>query len=309
MYHYVRKIQESRYPGIKGLELDLFKKQLSFLKQNGFSFATVEDIKNGKVSDKSVLLTFDDGYIDHYSNVFPILLENNIQGVFSMPAKIIREKKVLDVNKIHYTLAVADKNLLLSRLCQRMDHYRGSEHDYPSNRELYDKWAKANRFDDQDTIFIKRMLQVVLPEKIRNIITDELFREFVTDCEEKFVDELYMNMEQIDVMKNNGMFFAYHGYDHDWMTSLNEKDLREDVTNALEVFDGVLNPKNWCCCYPYGRYNDAVINVIKDMGATMGIAINGKPYRPARDSIFEVSRLDTNDFPPKSENYKNYTVV
>ena len=94
MYHYVRKIGASRYPEIKGLELDFFRKQIQFFQTNKFQFVTLEDVIEGKITERSVLLTFDDGYIDHYINVFQILRENIIYGVFSMPGKILREKKV-----------------------------------------------------------------------------------------------------------------------------------------------------------------------------------------------------------------------
>ena len=34
MYHYVRPIKESKFPGIKGLELEGFKRQLDYLSEN-----------------------------------------------------------------------------------------------------------------------------------------------------------------------------------------------------------------------------------------------------------------------------------
>ena len=41
----------------------------------------IYNFKNKNNSDK-VLLTFDDGLLDHYQNVFPILNERNIKGLF-----------------------------------------------------------------------------------------------------------------------------------------------------------------------------------------------------------------------------------
>lgn len=306
MYHYVRKLRESRYPGIRGLELQAFREQISFLKQNGFSFAALDDIVQGRtLPEESVLMTFDDGYIDHYMNVFPILEQNGIQGLFSMPGKIIRERKVLDVNKIHFILAVAPIEKVKQLLFQRMDFYRGGEFSFPSNRELYEKLAVANRFDDKDTIFVKRALQAELPETLRNRICDELFREIVTDRESAFVDELYMSVEQIRTMRRHGMAFGVHGYDHYWMNRLSEQALREDLTCALEVFDGIIDPFHWTNCYPYGSCDENVIRVSKELGASSGLTTRVAAYHPGRDSVFEIPRLDTNDFPPKSENYLN----
>lgn len=307
MYHYIRKIAASRHPGIKGLELKDFQNQINFFKNNDFKFVSLEDVINmSGISSRSVLLTFDDGYIDHYINVFPLLEHSGITGVFSMPGKILREKKALDVNKIHFMLASADIIVLRNKLFQKMDYYRGTEFSFPSNQDLYDKLAVKNRFDNKDTVFIKRILQVELPERLRNIITDQLFREFVTENEAAFVDELYMNIEQIRMMKRHGMEFAIHGYDHYWMNQLTEQQLLDDITNALDIFDDVIEPKNWCCCYPYGSYSDEVIRVVKNLGAVSGLTTDVAQYHPQEDDIYKIPRLDTNDCPPKSDNYLNF---
>lgn len=307
MYHYVRNLKSSRYPEIKGLDLALFKEQISFLKQN-FQFLGVEEVLSirqaSDLKKDSVLLTFDDGYIDHYTNVFPILKENNIQGFFSMPGKIIREKKVLDVNKIHFILASAPIEKIKTMVLERLNYYRGMEYDIPSNEELYQKLAKANRFDHKDVIFIKRLLQVELPERLRNQITEELFKEFISLSEEAFAEELYLNMDQIKLMKQQGMYFGIHGYEHYWMNRLEEENLIIDIEAALDVFDGVVDGNRWICCYPYGSYSDLVIERIKKMGAVAGLSTDVNRYIPEKDDIFKIPRLDTNDMPPKSNNYQ-----
>lgn len=305
MYHYVRKIIGSKYPNIKGLELIDFKKQIEWLYVNGFQFVTLDDLINKEnITDKSVLLTFDDGYSDHYQVVFPFLKKCGIQGVFSVPGKLIREKKILDVNKIHFILASANIEIILNRLFAKMNYYRGKEFTFALNKELYNRFAIANRFDDKDTIFVKRILQVELPKKVRSLIVNELFSELVTDEETKFADELYMSWDNIQTMSQNGMCFGIHGYDHFWMNRLTEAELRNDLNQALDVFDGIIDLKNWCICYPYGSYNDLVIQISKEMGATSGMGTNVAQYCCEQDDIFKLPRLDTNDFPPRSNNYK-----
>ncbi len=306
MYHYVRSIAKSRYPGIKGLELEFFRQQLEFLRSGGYQFVCMEDVLDGNIKKNSVLLTFDDGYIDHYTNVFPFLHREGIPGFFSMPGKIIREKKVLDVNKIHFILASAPVEKIKAMVFERLDYYRGAEFDIPLNRELYGTLAKASRFDSGDVIFIKRLLQAELTERLRNMITEELFQEFVGLCEDAFVDELYMNMDQVRMMKREGMEFGIHGYDHYWMNRLKKEELREDIGAALNVFGDVVNGGRWVCCYPYGSYSDEVINQVLEMGAVAGLSTDVGTYIPGEHDIFRIPRLDTNDFPPKSGEYKKY---
>ena len=122
MYHFVRDLKHSRFPEIKGLSTDKFKEQIDYIKKH-YTPIKIEDLievrHNGHrdLPRNAILLTFDDGYIDHFNNVFPILDENKIQGSFFPPAKAITQKKVLDVNKIHFVLAtVADKGKIIDTI-------------------------------------------------------------------------------------------------------------------------------------------------------------------------------------------------
>ncbi len=45
MYHYVRDLQNSRYPQIKGCDVRLFKEQIKFL-QKHYNFVTIEQVIN-----------------------------------------------------------------------------------------------------------------------------------------------------------------------------------------------------------------------------------------------------------------------
>ena len=59
MYHYVRKIRNSRYPEIKGLEQSLFEEQLRFFIQHYFKFFNQQEgVQNPETKgEKTVLLT------------------------------------------------------------------------------------------------------------------------------------------------------------------------------------------------------------------------------------------------------------
>lgn len=308
MYHYVRELPNTRYPEIKGLLTSQFRAQVKFLRDSGCHFLSVPEVMEAAQSGKSlpensVMLTFDDGYIDHFTNVFPVLDEFGIPGFFSMPGKIIREKKLLDVNRIHFILASTPIEKIKSRLFRELDYYRGHEFDIPSNDELYQKLAVASRFDTADTIFVKRVLQVELPVMLRDIITMHLFELCVGIPEYRFADELYLSLDQVRTMQRHGMTWGIHGYDHSWMNRMSEEDLRKDLTDALDVFDGIVDRDSWICCYPYGSVSDDVVRCASSLGAVGGLSTEVRVADLSKDSIFSLPRLDTNDFPPKSSNY------
>ena len=311
MYHYVRNLSQSRYPEIKGLDLDLFRKQINYL-QNNFNIISTEDLLqsldgNAELPKNSVLLTFDDGYIDQYTNVFPILVEQDIPAFFSMPGKIIAEHKVLDVNKIQFILAGNPIEKLLPKVYDQLDKYRSKGYNIPPSKELYRKLAVVDRFDNADVIFIKRLLQVELEENLRNIIVDNLFKETIPLDEAAFANELYMSYDQVKLMsKHDGITFGIHGYDHYWMNRLTPTELENDIKKSLDVFDGIIDRKNWICCYPYGSYSDDVIKFVKSLGAVAGFGTDVNIASVNEDTRYVLPRLDTNDIPPKSENYKKY---
>lgn len=308
MYHYTRDLLHSRYPNIKGLDVNLFRQQISFFREY-FSVVTMEEVLDcaeghGRLPDNALLLTFDDGYIDNYTFALPILEENHLQGSFFISGKTFTEHKLLDVNKIHYTLASANTDALYNTLLDRMNYYRGVEFNFPSNRELIEEYAKPNRYDDGKTIFIKRMMQTALPEKLRNRLSSELFEKYVGVPEEQMAHQLYMSEEQIRLMKRHGMFIGIHGYDHYWLGNLPVDKMREDIKKSLEVMDEFINCQRWVMNYPYGNYNNEVLEYIAKEGAVLGLTVRAAVADTDMHAPLELPRLDCNDFPPKSENYK-----
>lgn len=309
MYHYTRDLKHSRYPEIKGLDLPLFRQQLEYMKTN-FNIVTMEqviDAVEGKseLPEKALLLTFDDGYVDNYTFAFPLLEEFGVQGSFFIPGKTFSTHQLLDVNKIHYILASADIYKLVEDVKKEMDRHRGTEYDYAPTDELFGKYAVANRFDVKETVFVKQMLQTVLPEKLRNIISSNLFEKYVGVTEQQLAYELYMTEDQVRTMKRHGMFIGIHGYDHYWLANLPKEQMQKDISMALETLDEFLDRKHWIMNFPYGNYNQDVLDYIKAEGACVGLTTEVRVADLSKDAALTLPRLDCNDFPPKSENYRN----
>lgn len=313
MYHYVRDLVHSRYPRIHGLQIELFREQVQFLKKN-YNFVTVEQIldayENNSVRDlpeHPVLLTFDDAYKDHFDFVFPYLEHEHIQGAFYAPVKAVTENTILDVNKIHFILASTPEeklSQLLGELKYQLDYYRKdwNLHNYDY---YFDKLAVANRFDSKEVIFIKRLLQVELDERLRKIITNDVFQKVVGMDEGMFSRELYMSMDQIKCMVDNGMHFGSHGYDHYWLNSLSKDKQKFEIQKSLEFIKEIGgDTDNWTICYPYGAYDEDTISILKENGCKLGMTTRvgvADLEDKQGDVIFKLPRLDTNDL-PKSAN-------
>jgi len=311
MYHYVRDLNNSRFPEIKGLDINLFKEQIAYLKKL-YTIITMEELiaaidNKTSLPPKSVLLTFDDAYLDHYTQVFPVLVENGIQGSFYPPVKAITEHTVLDVNKIHFMLASCDNiEDLVKDLLELLDQYR-DEYNLESNDYYYEKLAVANRFDTADVIFIKRVLQIELEESLRNVLTDILFAKYVGMSESSFSRELYMSIDQIKTMKHFGMHIGSHGYDHYWLNSLSKDKQRDEIERSIQFIALIGgDTSKWTMCYPYGGFNNDTLDLLDSYNCKVGFTTNVALADICNDNRFTLSRLDTNDLPKDKNAQPNF---
>ena len=64
---------------------DKLKQELQYIKDSGYTTLTMTEVynyllNNKPIPEKSILITFDDGYMDNYTNAFPILKELNMKA-------------------------------------------------------------------------------------------------------------------------------------------------------------------------------------------------------------------------------------
>lgn len=102
MYHSIdyEKGNELRVPK------EAFKEQMRYLKEKGYTTLTLNEFysfltKNKPIPDKSVVITFDDGYKDNYVNAYPILKEFGFNAtIFVITSTIDTEKDYLTTEQL-----------------------------------------------------------------------------------------------------------------------------------------------------------------------------------------------------------------
>jgi peptidoglycan/xylan/chitin deacetylase (PgdA/CDA1 family) len=89
MYHYISASPSAQDRIRYGLSVppEMFEAQLNLLSDNGYTTISLRDLYEylaiGKaLPDKPIILTFDDGYLDNYTNAFPILQKFGMVGTF-----------------------------------------------------------------------------------------------------------------------------------------------------------------------------------------------------------------------------------
>jgi peptidoglycan/xylan/chitin deacetylase (PgdA/CDA1 family) len=303
MYHYVRDLEHSRYPAIKGLSLERFHRQLDHI-QAHYTPVTVEDILDALSSPKKemppnpILLTFDDGYSDHFLNVFPQLDARGIQGCFFPPAQAVLEHTVLDVNKIQFVLAaVPQPEALLDRVFSWLPEFR-SDYDLKTREAYFALVTETHRYDPHEVIVLKRLLQRELPEPVRTEIVRRLFAEYVTSDEKAFACELYVSLDQISCMRRHGMHIGSHGYTHAWLDHISPSEQEVEIDRSLEFLQQFgVRRKKWTVGYPYGGFNDSLLEVLRARDCRLGFSVEPRIADLAIDDRLTLPRIDTNDLP------------
>ena len=306
MYHYVREAAGTRYPGLKVRSIEEFDGQLDYLTRH-YRVCGTRDVLaaargEGVLPSNACLLTFDDGFLDHFAVVFPRLVERGLPGSFYAPAAAVEERRILDTHKVQIVLAEApDHGKVARRILDMLEDFRGAC-ELPSADALYRRYAQASRFDGPEVIFIKRVLQRGLPEAVRTAITGRLFDEYAGADEPTVARELYMDLSQLRTMVRSGMEVGGHGAEHVWLDSLGRADQAAEIEQTAAFLARVYErpPADWVMCYPFGAYNADTLSLLPGAGCALGLTTRVDLAANLRAPL-ELPRLDTNDLPLRGD--------
>lgn len=80
MYHYVRDIDinQDQIGWNLSTSVEDFDRQMQYLAENGYVSIHLADLEDGVVPDNAVVISFDDGLSDFYTNALPILQKYNM---------------------------------------------------------------------------------------------------------------------------------------------------------------------------------------------------------------------------------------
>jgi peptidoglycan/xylan/chitin deacetylase (PgdA/CDA1 family) len=302
MYHYVRDLARSRYPRIKGRTLEEFRRQLDHIAKR-YTVVTAQQVAAAirgeeTVPDNAAWLTFDDGYLDHYTNVFPLLFERGWQGSFFPPSQTVRDGKLLDVNKIHFILAAdARPEDIIGEIRAALDA-RSAEPDARPYEDYWDELAKPNRYDPAEVAFIKRSLQFALPEAVRTEVVDRLFHRLVSDDPAAFAAELYVSLDQLRTMARCGMYVGSHGASHRWLDRLTPAAQVAEIDDSLEFLRMVGAPaQEWVMCYPYGAWDQKLLALLRQRNCSVALTTTPAIASLELNDPLLLPRIDTNELP------------
>ncbi|MDA1060329.1 MAG: polysaccharide deacetylase family protein [bacterium] len=106
MYHYVRDISKSYDPLGWNLSVtpELFEKQLKWLSDEGYVSVHLSDLLDGAVPEKAIVLSFDDGLEDFYTNALPLLKQYGFTATNSVVTGMVGAHEHMSAEQIQVSI-------------------------------------------------------------------------------------------------------------------------------------------------------------------------------------------------------------
>lgn len=258
MYHGITDFPVTPLKDIDGynVPLPLFRKHMQYLSKQCNVISASDALAGNALSrsKKNVVITFDDGYRNNFTNAFPVLSQYSLPALFSLPSKFILERTPLWNNVIEHVAAASGRKTV---------HLRWNEIvlDMPIATL------------DEKRIFIIKTLSICndLIQKERGRFIRHMLNELAVSADDREVtaepDYAPLSLEDIREMSGSGLAeFASHSAHHYALSGLNEPDLKDELISSKSDIEEMTGMPCRYICIPGGHYNDTVIKNIFEAG-------------------------------------------
>lgn len=299
MYHYV-KPRTDGMPFFAHLALDDFRRQLDWFADTS-EFIDRERflgvIDGGEFPDNAVVLTFDDGFRDHYDFVLPELESRGLWGIFYVPTGIYETKRLLDVHRVHCLLG----RLGGARALARLQTLLTPEMLSAEYEKLFASLSYQLLDHDESTRRFKHVLNYLILDRYRAGVLDAMMAD--TFDETALVETFYMDPTMIADMQRRGMVVGSHSVTHPVFSKLAPDTQKIEIEASFRFLDDVTGGLSLrTFCYPYGlphTYTADTQRLLCESGCRFSVSVDFRDVEAAdvKVRVQALPRHDCNAFP------------
>ena len=284
MWHYVRLPDATPAIDYHGVTPEAFTAQLDAIATTfrpvGWRELDSALANGGRLPEDAVVLTFDDGLVDHHRTVLPALVDRGLTAVFFTLARRSGDGLTLG-HRIHVLRGAWPADWIRDAVLDRMP---------PEAMEAYRQAMTRMRTlhpDDVDDVW-KRPLQRELAD-VAGPILSALIRE-VIGPEPDVAETLYLSSRQLDDLVAAGMTLGGHTRTHPWLDAVTPSRRRDELAASAADL-ARRSPGPWPFAYPYGGVPRGAGRLLAEAG--FGAAFTTDPTE--RRDRFRIGRVDGDD--------------
>lgn len=240
-----------------------FKRQILYIKKH-FNIISIEQLidyyyEKETIKPNSIMITFDDGFVDNALNAFPILEELEIPAVVFLTTGFIDSDIIPWEDQVSYVFQKFSLEEIII-----------------NNNEIYSLRSPEEK-ENSIWKFCKRM-KIINPD-MRKEIVEDLFDKYKIDKEK--MKELghsmsmgYMTRRDIQYWSNHGIDFGIHTDTHPCLTILNEEEIYREISESKKALEAIIEKSVNAFAYPYGKegdFNDVTSSLLKKAGINIGM--------------------------------------
>jgi len=294
MYHYVRP-NNPRYPYLNHLKLDIFQRQLDYF-QNKYGFISkqefIKSIDNNE-SPNGIILSFDDGFKDHYEYVLPELKKRNLWGLFYVSSKVYESRKLLGVHRVQYLKGKYGSSSILKEALSIVEDYMLDENTI----EAFDKEIYSDSNYKENEKQLRRLFNYYISYNYRDEILDNLMDKYFD--EDKLFEEVYLKIDELKRINEEGNIIGSHTVTHRVLSRLSYAEQEEEIRQSFEFLKSNISLEQpYSFCYPYGykaSYNKDTLKILKKYKVHNAVIFDNKT-QTSNLKRYELSRIDCNQF-------------
>ena len=238
--------------------------------------------ENEQIPDSYIMLTFDDGTIDHYKNVYPILKKYNVPGIFFVCSNVAK-KNILNIQLIHQMLSKSNIDEVYVDVQKFiLENNINFKNSYIIDKSFYN-WKE---------VYIKKLIQTFLPQESSKKLLNQLVCKYnISSTFEKY----YMSVENMLEMKKNNMEFGCHTNIHKRLSYLSKEEQIGEIKENMQILyenDIITKQDILSIAFPFGDYNTETIEILKDL--KFDFAFTTKKENKNKINRYEMPRIDCN---------------
>lgn len=294
MYHRVlspeQRRQTASHPGLV-VECATFARQVALLKRR-FTVLTLDEFEQRLISrtpftDSCCLITFDDGWIDNYSNALPVLRANGLPAAIFLPVNFIGNRRL-------FTREALTHLLVRAVMTARREPARA-----PALRERLAAVGLESALEIRDedprhaTLSLMQTFKFASGPQFESLVA-ALSSEFaVTDAELSELDT-FIDWAQVAAMSQARVTFGGHGAEHRVLTQTTAEVVQYEVESCKTILDQRLSAPAQAFAYPGGGWNAAIAETVKRAGYRLAFTIE-PGYVSCEDDRFALRRVNIHE--------------
>ena len=277
-----------------------FEEQMQAILKLGKVYSTndIPFLAKNNLNHTAFIVTFDDGYVDNYTQAIPILEKYAIPATFFITTQYINslnefwwddlERILLNQSKLPQKL-----NLVLNENTYFYDLKDDCEYDFNKNPN----WQVGKEF---------------LPSKRHHILLDliPLFRQLNHQNRQIILNQLYdwsdvpkigrtenrkmSEQELVKISKSDLFMLGAHTKTHPVLSQLSLNEQRQEIEDSKKELEKIINTPVSQFAYPHGSsnldYKTATVQLVKDALFQYAFSVSPQPITDF-NNFFETPRF------------------